>query len=195
MQATEQGTHPTGQQRYQTIPRVLLLLTSYNPQTGAQELLLLLGAPGKRLWANKYNGPGGHVEAHENIYAAAARECVEETGLSPAAFEPPGLTLRGVVNINTQINPGRDEQALRPGVLMFVFYGHTCQRSTQPSAEGTLSWLPVAELARYPLVDDLYELLPRILHSDAMVYGHYTPQPSGTMKYELSLPTDTPFKQ
>ena len=191
MQASEQGTHPTGQQRYQTIPRVLLLLTSYNPQTGAQELLLLLGAPNKRLWANKYNGPGGHVEAHENIYAAAARECVEETGLAPAVFDPPGLTLRGVININTHVNTGQDGtgqdgQALRLGVLMFVFHGHTRQRSTQPSAEGALSWLPVAELAHYPLVDDLYELLPRILHSDAMVYGHYTPQPGGTMKYEFS---------
>ena len=62
MKVTEQGARDGRRQRYQTVPRVLIFLTSANPQTGAQEVLLLKGAPTKRLWAGRYNGLGGHVE-------------------------------------------------------------------------------------------------------------------------------------
>ena len=75
---------------------------------------MLKGAPTKRLWANQYNGLGGHVEADEDVYAAALREVNEETGLSVT-----DLTLRGVVNVDT----GNDEFGQRPGVMMFVFAG------------------------------------------------------------------------
>ncbi len=92
MQASEQGTREPGKRRYQAIPRTLIFITSMHPQTGAQEVLLLKGAPTKRLWANKYNGLGGHVEADEDLYAAALREVNEETGLSLSQ-----LTLRGVI--------------------------------------------------------------------------------------------------
>src|SRR5690348_10699532 len=116
MQASEQGVREPGRQRYQAIPRTLIFLTSQHPQTGADEVLLIKGAPTKRLWANRYNGLGGHVEAHENVLSAARREVHEETGLLPEQ-----LVLRGVVNIDT----GRDELGARPGVLMFVFWGKT----------------------------------------------------------------------
>jgi 8-oxo-dGTP diphosphatase len=173
MNVTDQGARDPRRQRYHAIPRVLIFLTSPNPQTGAAEVLLLKGAPAKRLWANHYNGLGGHVEANEDIYAAALREVYEESGLELAQ-----LTLRGVVNIDT----GRDEQGPRPGILMFVFVGAAPGRGVIPSSEGELGWLPLDRLADYRLVDDLHELIPRAL-AGPFFYGHYTPREDGTMQY------------
>lgn len=134
------------------------------------------GAPSKRLWANKYNGLGGHVEATEDVYTAARREVKEEAGLDVAA-----LMLRGVVTIDT----GFDEHGRRPGVLMFVFTGEAPAQAVSPTREGTPEWVPVAALAEYPLVDDLYALLPRTLNG-AFFYGHYSPQADGTLHYSFT---------
>lgn len=177
MNATEQGTRDASGRNLVT-PRVLIFLTSTHPATGAREVLLLKGAPTKRLWANRYNGLGGHVEATEDVYTAAVREVWEEAGI-----EVRDLTLRGVVTIDT----GFDEFGRRPGVVMFVFVGETEERTLWPSVEGTPAWLPVDDLARYPLVDDLAELLPRAL-GGPFFYGHYSPQPDGTLRYTFQSP-------
>jgi 8-oxo-dGTP diphosphatase len=173
MKVSAQGTHDPKRQRYQAIPRVLIFLTSRNSQTGEEEVLLLKGAPTKRLWANHYNGLGGHVEADEDVYSAALREVREEAGLQMGE-----LALRGVVNIDT----GSDEQGPRPGVMMFVFAGAALARDVVASHEGELDWLPLHALKEYPLVDDLYELIPRALHGP-FFYGHYAPLPDDSMAY------------
>jgi 8-oxo-dGTP diphosphatase len=172
MHVNAQGARDPRRPRYQVIPRVLIFLTSRHPQSGAEEVLLLKGAPTKRLWAGYYNGLGGHVEAGEDIYAAALREVAEEAGLAPA------LLLRGVVNIDT----GSDEGGPRPGILMFIFVGEAPGRAVVPGVEGELAWLPLDDLEAYPLVDDLYELLPRAL-AGSFFYGHYTPGVDGAMQY------------
>lgn len=174
MQAIDQGTRETGRRRFQAIPRTLIFLTSHNTQTEEQEVLLLKGAPNKRLWANRYNGLGGHIEADEDIYSAALREVDEETGLTPDS-----LTLRAIINIDT----GSDENGQRPGVLVFVFWGESATRQIRPMHEGTPEWLPFEALASLPLVDDLYELIPRICVPGSLVFGHYSPQPDGTLRY------------
>jgi 8-oxo-dGTP diphosphatase len=171
MNVDAQGARDPHRQRYQTVPRVLIFLTSRNPQTAEEEVLLLKGDPAKRLWANLYNGLGGHVEAGEDVYGAALREVREESGLEPAH-----LSLRGVVNIDT----GSDEDGPRPGIMMFVFVAEAPSRQVTPSIEGDLDWLPLHALADHPLVDDLYALIPLAL-GGRFFYGHYAPQEDGSL--------------
>jgi 8-oxo-dGTP diphosphatase len=177
MQAAEQGVEETGKRRYMAIPRTLIFLTSSNPTNGEQEILLLKGAPTKRLWANRYNGLGGHIEANEDILHAARREVHEETGLAIDYLE-----LRGIINIDT----GAGTQQAPPGVLVFVFTGASPARTVHATAEGMAEWLPVAELQHYPLVDDLHLVIPRTLARGPLFFGHYSPEPDGTLRYHFT---------
>jgi len=70
-------------------------------------------------------------------------------------------------------------------VLMFVFAGEAPAQPVMPTREGTPEWVPIPTLHAYPLVDDLYALLPRTL-SGAFFYGHYSPQPDGTLRYSFT---------
>lgn len=176
MNTTEQGTREAAGRRFVAVPRVLVFLTSENPESQQEEILLLKGAPTKRLWANRYNGLGGHVEATEDVYTAAVREVWEEAGIEAAA-----LALRGVITIDT----GSDAQGPRPGVIVFVFWGRTTDRLVRPAQEGTPEWLPFAALHEYPLVDDLPQLLKHV-QAGAFFYGHYSPQPDGTLRYSFT---------
>ncbi len=139
--------------RYTVIPRTLVFLTR------GEEVLLLRGAPDKQLWAGKYNGLGGHIESGEEPRHAARREVREEAGLDVAE-----LTLRAVIQVTL---PGP------PGVMLFVFVGDAPLAEPRSSPEGTPVWVRRQELAKYPLVEDLYELLPRVLAPGGIVFGKY----------------------
>lgn len=140
--ASEQGISP---ERYRLIPRTLIFLTR------EEHVLLLKGAAHKRLWANLYNGVGGHVERGENILASARRELEEETGLR----EVP-LWLCGVITVDTGENTG---------IGIYVLRGElTSDAAALPeSREGTLEWVPFEAVNSLPLVEDLYVLLPQVL--------------------------------
>lgn len=140
MPSSDQGITPD---RYTLIPRALIFLMC------GERVLLIKGAPTKRLWANKYNGIGGHVERGEDIHTAARRELLEETGLSAE------LKLVGTVIVDAGENIG---------VGLYVFTGELERTdvSAQPSEEGALEWIPLASLAQYPLVEDVAILLQKI---------------------------------
>ena len=150
MRPEEQLNDPT---RYTAIPRTLVFLTR------GDEVLLLKGAPHKQLWAGKYNGLGGHIEAGENPYRAARREVREEAGLEIA-----DLTLRAVIHV-TLPTP--------PGVMLFVFVGDAPPGVPRPSEEGDPVWVKRVALPGLPLVEDLTQLLPRILEPGALLFGEY----------------------
>lgn len=153
-------------ERYQAVPRTLCFITH-----GA-DVLLLRGAPDKRLWPNRYNGVGGHVERDEDVYTAARREIREETGLTVQR-----LRLRGVLNIPT------DQP--QTGVLVFVFVARAETRRVRESTEGTLEWIPRHRLAERDLVEDLPLLLPRVLAAaeDAPpFFAHYGQDEHGHLR-------------
>ncbi len=146
MKPEDQGIQASAD-RYRVIPRTLCFVTH------GQDVLLLKGAPDKRLWANRYNGVGGHIERGETVYAAAQREICEETGW--CADEIEGLTLRGIIHI--------DAGDPHTGIMLFVFTARARERETHPSSEGALEWVPRSRLNEYDLVQDLPTLLPRLL--------------------------------
>jgi 8-oxo-dGTP diphosphatase len=131
-------------QCYTVIPRTLVFITR------GDCVLLLRGSTGKRIWANKYNGIGGHVERGEDIYSAARREVIEETGLKVE-----GLRLVGLINIDGD----------RPtGIMLFVFTAES--RSGEPisSEEGTLEWIERDQITQVDFVEDLSVILPRSIN-------------------------------
>ncbi len=130
-------------ERYGLIPRSLIFLTH------GEHVLLLKGAPHKHLWANRYNGIGGHIERGEDILKAAQRELQEETGLSVV-----NLWLCGIVTIDYQP---------QLGIVLFVFRGECPDCPVFPSAEGTPEWIPFHQITQIPLVEDLSVILPRVL--------------------------------
>ncbi len=155
--------------RYTVIPRVLVFLTR------GDEVLLLRGAPDKKLWAGKYNGLGGHLEPGETPHQAAVREVGEEAGLTVKA-----LALRAVVHVTL---------ARAPGVLFFVFAGAAPPGELRPSIEGAPVWVARSDISTLPLVEDLPELLPRVLEPGPLIYGHYTFSEDGLrMAFESPAP-------
>lgn len=140
MPVSDQGVF---RDRYMVIPRTLIFLTRN------EKVLLLKGAPTKRLWANLYNGVGGHIERGEDVLTAAYRELQEETGLVPDS-----LRLCGTVSVDTGENVG---------IGIYIFRGECLAGSPKASPEGVLEWIPFAKVSDLPLVEDLPQLLPRVL--------------------------------
>jgi 8-oxo-dGTP diphosphatase len=154
----EQGLAASSQ-RYTVVPRTLCFILS--PQ--GDDVLLLRGAPTKRIWPNKYNGVGGHVEPGEDVYTAAVREVREETGLSVQ-----DIRLRSVINIPVEE---------RQGIVVFVFIARAKSRQVIASDEGTLEWVPRDRLLSLDLVEDLPALIPRVLDAPAdapLFFGLYS---------------------
>ena len=126
--------------RYTVIPRTAIFLRR------GDSYLLLKGAPTKRLWANKYNGLGGHGERGEDVLSAAKRELFEEAGLTA------DLWLCGTLIVD----------AGETGICLYFFSGECLSGEPQPSKEGLAEWIPFERIGEIPVVEDLPVLLTKI---------------------------------
>ncbi len=126
------------------IPRTLCFLFH------GEDVLLLRGAPDKRLWANRYNGIGGHVEPGEDVYSAAQREIQEEAGIPITE-----LGLRGIITVAPE--------GAEPGVLLFVFTARALSRDVRASAEGEPVWVRRDQVSTLDVVEDVPVILQWVL--------------------------------
>lgn len=144
MGAVDQGANAT-QGRWLTILRTLCFIVN------GDDVLLMKRAAHKRVFPNRFNGVGGHIERFEDPLSSARREIREETGL-----EIRELLLRAVYNIDA---------GEATGIALYVFVGRSDNREfVEQTDEGTLHWVPMDALATYDLVEDLPAILPRLLH-------------------------------
>jgi 8-oxo-dGTP diphosphatase len=142
MKLSDQGFNSN---RYKVILRTLIFIFYKD------NILLLKGAKNKKIWANQFNGIGGHVEPGEDIFSAAQRELFEETGITCDSLKQNGII---IIDINNS-----------EGIMIHIFSGNVQSNKIVSSKEGELHWIPLNQLNNYPLVDDLYEIIPMIIDS------------------------------
>lgn len=145
-------------ERYALIPRVLVF-----PVDEKGHVLLLKGASNKKIWANLWNGPGGHLEVGESVLEAARRELLEETGLTAGRLIH---CAQIVVDTGTS-----------PGIIFFVFKAKQLSGELRGSVEGDLAWFTQTQALSQDLVEDLYTLLPQVMRhraNEKPFWGHYS---------------------
>jgi 8-oxo-dGTP diphosphatase len=143
--------------RYTVIPRTLIFLFDN------ESVLLIKGASNKAIWANKFNGIGGHIERGENVIQSAKRELFEETNI-----ENQPLWICGNILIDTN-------EAF-PGILLFILKGLYRGSEFRNSEEGQLYWTNINQLPLDTLVEDLGDLIPK-------VYAHKITDPIFSGRY------------
>lgn len=157
MGADEQGADAIND-RWLTIPRSLCFVLN------GDDVLLMKRAPHRRVFPNKYNGVGGHIERDEDPYSGAIREIKEETNL-----DVDDVRLRAVYNIDV---------GYENGIILFVFTARSESRDFVAQLnEGTLHWIPRDSIEELDLVEDIPIILKRIFEMGDLahpVFVHVT---------------------
>lgn len=168
MGANEQGATAI-EQRWLTIPRTLSFVLN------GDDILLMKRAAHKRIFPNRYNGVGGHIERDEDPLTSARREINEETGLDVR-----DVGLRAVYNIDA---------GAATGIVLFVFTAISDSRQVVANSEGTLHWVARDAVFDLDLVEDLPLLLPRILPmqpTDPPLFVHVSYDASDTIQMRFA---------
>jgi 8-oxo-dGTP diphosphatase len=158
--------------RHQVVPRVLIF------GRHGKDVLLLKGAPDKKIWPGMYNGIGGHVEAGEDPLLAASREMREESGidLPVSAFR-----LSAIISIDMGVE--------NPGISIYVFLADVEDADLSGSEEGMPEWHSLDTLDSIPLVEDLPWLLPKLTsgNSNSMHFLRYSYDETGKLVIEETI--------
>jgi 8-oxo-dGTP diphosphatase len=163
MGAKDQGAEATSG-RWLVIPRTLCFVTH------GRDVLLMKRAAHKRVFPNRYNGVGGHIERDEDPTTSVIREVHEETGLRVK-----NTRLHGVINIDAEQDTG---------VLLFVYTAEATSRNFVNGDEGTLEWIPLDAAHKKDLVEDLPILLRRVFNPEVFsAHSSYDDQDQLIMKF------------
>ena len=167
MGAKEQGAGAV-EGRWLTIPRTLSFVLN------GGDVLLMKRAPHKRIFPNRYNGVGGHIERDEDPLTSARREIAEETGLTVR-----DARLSAVYNVDA---------GEATGIILFVFTAISDSREVIANDEGTLHWIPLDEVVSLDVVEDLPLILPRILDhdADAPLFAHLSYDEGDAMRLRFA---------
>jgi 8-oxo-dGTP diphosphatase len=120
----------------------------------------------------KYLGLGGRVEPDEDVLTGVCREIREESGLVATS-----VTLRGTVHW-----PGFGNTPSGDGWFGFVFRVDAFTGTAHAgNAEGTLAWVPLADLATLPMWESDHRWLPMVFDDDPRQFHGIMPYDNGQM--------------
>ena len=154
--------------RYQVIPRVLVIITHED------RVLLIRRAEHKKLWPGKYNAPGGHIERGEDPEQAGRRELLEETGVQVET-----LQLRGMIVAETGLSG--------TGILVFIYQGKADDATLTASDEGEPVWAHPDQLSELDLVSDSPLLFDLTLKQSDFFYVYKIPTADGDEDVQVRL--------
>lgn len=118
----------------------------------------------------KYNGLGGKVERDEDVCSGMRREIREEAGI-----ECVEMSLRGTISWPGFGKHGEDW-------LGFVFVVTRYEGTPlERNPEGTLEWVPVADILTLPLWDGDRHFLPLVFDADPRPFHGVMPYRDGRM--------------
>ena len=129
------------------------------------------------LHLGKYNGLGGKLERNEDVVYGMCREIYEESGLACRS-----LCLAGTISW-----PGFGKQG--EDWFGFVFRILSTEGNIKGSSpEGTLEWIPVAQIMELPLWDGDRYFLPLVFDPDGPVFHGVLPYKDGKpVSWSVSL--------
>lgn len=122
-------------------------------------VLTLHRSPRKQIYPNKISGFGGKVEPGEDLFSAARREFLEETGLSITDPVLKGTLIRIVDN----------------GYVAFIYIFVVTKFTGQvlgSTEEGVISWMRVGDFLKTPdRVDHIGHYLEQVLEDNSDFYS------------------------
>lgn len=128
----------------------------YIIQAGQVLLLKRERPPHVGLWSP----PGGKTDHGESPQECAVREIREETGL---AIQTPQL--RAIMTVL--------DVAIPVHWLLFVFRADGCEGTLNPSLEGELRWIPLADVETYPRPEADALVFPHVLTDDTIMQAKF----------------------
>jgi len=113
---------------------------------------------------DKYNGLGGKMLPHEDVFSCIKREIKEEAGI-----ECLEILLRGIINW-TGFGPGGEDW------LGFIFRIERFQGTPfTENEEGVLCWHPVERLDELPMWEGDRHFLPMVFDDDPRIFYGFMP--------------------